>query len=92
MILQAMSGGAEALLYSHQAAYRMMWKASDATPSQILEALGPRAAEVFVRGGDAVRFLLGVDTGRPIATMQPNEYEPPVPYTMHPDGTVTLDQ
>lgn len=91
-ILQTMTSGAESLLSAHQKAYRLLWESPDATPDSILEKLGKRAAEVFVRGGDTVRFLLGADTGRPVATMQPNEYQPPVPYTIHADGTVTIDQ
>lgn len=90
-ILQTMTMGAESLLSAHQKAYKLLWDSPDATPAMILEKLGARAAEAFVRGGDAVRFLLGADTGRPIAAMQPNEYEPPVAYTMHPDGTVTIN-
>lgn len=90
-IIQTMTQGAEALLAAHQRAYHMLWKSADATPARILEEMGKRAAEAFVRGGDTVGFLLGQHTGRPIAQMQASDYQPPVPYTIHEDGTVTLD-
>jgi hypothetical protein len=57
-----------------------------------LAKIGPRALELFQRGGDAVAFVLGAHSGRPIASMSPEEYTPPVPYTIHEDGTITINQ
>lgn len=90
-ILQRMSSAAADLLASHQEMYRRLWYSTDATPAEILAEIGTRGGEVFLRGGDVVGFLLGAGTGRPVASMETNEYTPPVAYTIHSDGTVTLD-
>jgi len=90
-ILQRMTTTAEMILQSHQWIFDRLWNSSDASPDAILAKIGTRGEELFERGGDTVRFLLGADTGRPIAVMQPSEYTPPIPYTVNPDGSVTLD-
>lgn len=90
-ILQRMTAAAADLLASHQEMYRRLWHSEDATPEEILQHIGTRGGELFIRGGDTVEFLLGVNTGRPIASMAPSEYAPPVPYTINSDGTVTLN-
>lgn len=90
-ILQRMASAAADLLGSHQEMYRRLWHSTDATPAEILAEIGTRGEEVFLRGGDVVGFLLGVGTGRPVATMSPAEYTPPGAYTIHSDGTVTLN-
>jgi hypothetical protein len=76
---------------SHQWCFERLWNSPDVTPQQILAKLGPAALDIFQRGGDAVAFILGATTGRPIASMEPEEYTPPVPYTANPDGTITIN-
>jgi hypothetical protein len=90
-ILQRMTQAGVDFVSSQQWCFDRLWKSPDATPQEILAKIGPRAIELFQRGGDAVAFVLGVHTGRPIASMEPSEYTPPVPYTVHPDGTITLN-
>jgi len=89
-ILQRMTQAGVDFVSSQQWCFDRLWKSPDATPQEILAKIGPRALELFQRGGDAVAFVLGATTGRPIASMEPSEYTPPVPYTVHPDGTITL--
>lgn len=90
-ILQRMTTTAEMILQSHQWIFQRLWDSSDATPDEILLKIGTRGQELFERGGDIVRFLLGADTGRPVASMQPDEYVPPLPYTVNQDGSITLN-
>lgn len=89
-ILERMHALAQDCLAGHQECFNALWNNHTATPAEILEALGSNAVSVFSRGYDLVRFLLGADTGHPIASMEASEYTPPVAYTPHPDGTVTL--
>ena len=90
-ILQRMTQAGIDFVTSQQWCFDRLWKSPDATPQEILAKIGPRALELFQRGGDAVAFVLGATTGRPIASMEPSEYTPPVPYTINPDGTITLN-
>ena len=89
-ILQRMTQAGEDFVNAQQWCFERLWKSPDATPQQILAKIGPRALEVFQRGGDAITFILGVHSGRPIASMEPDEYTPPSAYTVHGDGTITL--
>lgn len=77
---------------AHQWCFERLWHSTDAPPAQILAKLGPLALDIFLRGGDAVAFILGATTGRPIASMEPEEYTPPIAYTVHNDGSITLNQ
>jgi hypothetical protein len=90
-ILQRMTQAGVDFVNSQQWCFDRLWKSTDATPEQILAKIGPRALELFQRGGDAVAFVLGAHNGRPIASMSPEEYTPPVPYTVHGDGTITIN-
>jgi len=90
-ILQRMTQAGVDFVSSQQWCFDRLWKSPDATPQEILAKVGPRALELFQRGGDAVAFVLGATTGRPIASMEPAEYTPPVAYTVHPDGTITIN-
>lgn len=90
-ILQRKADCAAYIVSSHQEIFGWLWFSDDATPSEILTELNTQAREVFVRGGDVVAFITGAHTGRPIAQMEPNEYQPPVPITIHTNGTVTVD-
>jgi len=89
-ILQRMTQAGIDFVTAQQWCFERLWRSPDATPQQILAKIGPRALEVFQRGGDAITFILGVHSGRPIATMTPDEYTPPLSYTVHGDGTITL--
>lgn len=89
-ILQRMTQAGVDFVNAQQWCFERLWKSPDATPQQILAKIGPRAVELFQRGGDAITFILGVHSGRPIATITPDEYTPPHAYTVHGDGTITL--
>jgi hypothetical protein len=90
-ILQRMTQAGVEFINAQQWCFDRLWKSPDATPQQILAKIGPRALEVFQRGGDAITFILGVHSGRPIASMTPDEYTPPLPYTVHQNGTITIN-
>jgi hypothetical protein len=91
-ILQRMTQAGVDFVNSQQWCFDRLWKSPDASAAQILAKIGPRAVELFLRGRDAVDFITGAHSGRPIASMEPSEYTPPVPYTAHPDGTITINQ
>lgn len=76
----------------HQSIFKELWHSRDATPQEILDEIGTNGESIFLRGYDLVQFLLGVHSGRPICIMQPNEFMPPVEYTVNPDKSVTLNQ
>ena len=90
-ILQRMTQAGVDFVNSHQWCFHRLWHSTDATPEQILAKIGTRALELFQRGGDGVAFALGVHNGRPIATMTPDEYTPPLAYTVHQNGTITIN-
>lgn len=90
-ILQRMTQAGIDFVESHQWCFQRLWNSPEVSPEEILAKIGSRALELFQRGGDGVAFVLGVHNGRPIATMAPEEYTPPRPYTVHQDGSITLD-
>lgn len=90
-ILDRMHAVAQECLSGHQECFNALWHNHTASPGAILEALGTQGGTVFSRGSDLVRFLLGADTGHPVASLTEAEYLPPLAYTPHPDGTVTLN-
>jgi hypothetical protein len=90
-ILQRMTSAAYDFVSAHQWIFQRLWHSDDATPEQILAIIGPRGLELFERGGDGVAFILGAHGGRPIAAIAPEDYTPPRAYTVHADGTITLN-
>jgi hypothetical protein len=63
-----------------------LWFSHDASPAEILAALGTEAGGIFDDSAALVGFLLG--TGR--VAMEPAEYQAPREFTRKDDGTVTL--
>lgn len=70
---------------AHFSAMAALWNNPDATPQEILAELGPKAAEVFQLSAALVQFLMTIDP-----TFVPQV--PPLPFTIHEDGTVTIDE
>lgn len=66
-------------------AFQRFWNGPVPT-ADLLAKLGTRAAASFQAHAAAVQFLLsqGVE-------LAPPDYTPPVAYTAHQDGTITLD-
>lgn len=77
------------LVTGHRWIFERLWKPEDTTTAEILAALGPRGEELFERGSDLIKFVLGAYNGRPIATMEPSEYAPPYPLSVV-GGVVSL--
>jgi len=84
-----MSCIAQEMSIAHQWIFYRLWNSPDATPEEILAAIGPRGEELFVRGGDLITFMLGGYNGRPVVAMLPEEYTPPRQFSIT-DGVVTL--
>lgn len=90
-ILQRKADCAAYIVSSHQEIFAWLYSSEGVPPADILAELGTNAREIFVRGADIVGFIIGQHTGRPIAQMEPHEYTPPIPITIHDDGTVTIN-
>ncbi len=65
-------------------AFRRIWH--EGRTAQRLAVMGTRARAAFEAHAAAVQFLLTVGVH-----LDPADYTPPVPYTVHADGTITLD-
>lgn len=72
--------------------FHKLWKPEAPLITQdILDALGPDAAQLFELGSVNVEMILRLYAGAEPPVITPDEYVPPKPYTIHEDGTVTLD-
>lgn len=79
----------------HRDAYDLLWKRQDATPAEILAALGPSATFLFQLSAENKRHLeaLAKLVGKTLTDFLPIEYQtPPVELLFHQDGTVTLKE
>ena len=83
-----MINGEAQLLRSFSALYQEMWQNTDGlTPQQVCDALGNKAASLFVVAGTMSNALYTIDpTGLGAMVSVPPGYTT----TLHPDGTVTL--
>jgi len=63
-------------------AFHLLWD----NPAETLAVMGTNAVAAFEQHARTVQYLLasGVE-------MKPSDYTPPVAYTAHEDGTITLD-
>ena len=67
------------------ASFREFWR-GDVPPAELLERLGTNAGKAFAAHRSAVTFL--VSNG---ITLEPEDYIPPLAYTVHEDGSITLN-
>jgi len=67
-------------------AFRILWTDNPELRAPILAVMGTNAVAAFEQHARTVQYLLasGVE-------MDPADYTPPVAYTAHEDGTITLD-
>lgn len=78
---------AVAIVEGQRRLFDRLWKSPDAKPEDILRELGTDASAFFTEGGLLVEFLMATKTVR----LSEADYAPPVAYTAHDDGTVTLN-
>lgn len=65
------------------AIFKQVWQNKDLTPQQIFDSFGTDAAQLFLIAGTIQQAM---NTIVPDSVTQ----APPSPYTIHPDGTVTV--
>jgi hypothetical protein len=65
--------------------FREFWH-GDVTPAELLQRLGTNAVKAFETHASAVAFLIANGV-----TLEPEDYMPPVAYTEHDDGSITLN-
>lgn len=66
--------------------FRELWYHPEVTAEEQLAVMGTNAVAAFTTHGRTVQFLL--ESGIEIAS---EDYTPPVGYTPHPDGTITVN-
>lgn len=76
------------LIRTTKETFKKVWKNSEATPQEILNEFGTNAAIIFNNYGAAVQFILTVDP----TALKPEDYTPPLKYTINTDGSVTIDK
>ncbi len=67
------------------ASFREFWR-GDVPPAELLQRLGTNAGKAFSAHRSAVTFLLSNGV-----TLDPEDYIPPLAYTAHEDGSITLN-
>lgn len=78
--------GLETLANKTKRAFDLMWRNDRATPAEMAEALGTNAAACFEAHAATVQFLLSRDP----SLLAPEDYTPPVDYTLNQDGSLTI--
>lgn len=67
------------------ASFREFWH-GPVPPAELLARLGTNAAKAFAAHSSAITFLLANEV-----SVHPDDYLPPLAYTIHDNGTVTLN-
>ncbi len=65
--------------------FREFWR-GDVPPAELLERLGTNAGKAFAAHKSAVAFLFANGV-----TLETADYMPPLTYTTHEDGSITLN-
>jgi hypothetical protein len=79
----------------HQRIFPLVWSSNDYTPAEFFEEAGTQAVKFMQIAGENVEHIaaLAAIDGKTLNDfLDPSEYTPPVPYTPHPDGTITINQ
>ena len=67
--------------------FATMWHNPEVSRAEMAAALGTNAASAFATHAATVAYLLGRDA----SLLSPEDYTPPQAYTLHEDGTLTLN-
>lgn len=89
--LKAIQARRDAVLHEYRkatiASFHDLWHNADGIPpAEMLERMGTSAVEAFAEHRATVQYLIA----RGLA-MEPADYTPPLAYTEHQDGTITLN-
>lgn len=77
----------------HRDSFNAFWHSKEATPQQICEQMGPRAALFFAIASANVQHIAAVAqiAGKTLGDfLKPEEYVPPKTVTINQDGTATI--
>lgn len=78
----------------HQRIFPKVWNSPDYTPAEFFAAAGNQAVKFMQIAGankDNIEALAIIDGQTLNDYLAPEEYTPPVAYTPHADGTITID-
>lgn len=78
----------------HQRTFRRAWLSLEYTPAEFFEAAGNQGVRFMQIGGASKNHLaaLAAIEGKTLDDyISSEEYDPPVPYTPNPDGTITIN-
>jgi hypothetical protein len=92
-IFQEVSYELQRRIALHQNLFQKVWHSTDYTPQQFFDECGAQGAKFLAIAGANVEHIasLAVIDGKTLNDfLDPSEYMPPVKYTPHPDGTITL--
>lgn len=77
----------------HRDSFNVFWHSAEATPQQICQQMGPKAAMFFAIASANVRHIAAVAqiAGKTLGDfLKPEEYVPPQTVTINQDGTATI--
>ena len=77
----------------HRDSFNAFWHSSEATPQQICQQMGPKAALFFAIASANVQHIAAVAqiAGKTLGDfLKPEEYVPPQTVTINEDGTATI--
>lgn len=67
--------------------WNMVWESQEFTPQQVFNEFGTDAVNLFIFGSAACTLVETVQPG----TLDPKYLSAALPYTINPDGTVTVN-
>ena len=77
----------------HRDSFNAFWHSTEATPQQICQQMGPKAALFFAIASANVQHIAAVAqiAGKTLGDfLRPEEYVPPQTVTINEDGTATI--
>lgn len=77
----------------HRDSFNAFWHSTEATPQQVCQQMGPKAALFFAIASANVQHIAAVAAiaGKTLDDfLQPSEYVPPQTVTINQDGTATI--
>lgn len=94
-LLRALDREIQRRISLHQQMFALVWRSEEATPDDIVAAMGTKAAAFFDFANENVAHIArgAALVGETLATyLRPEDYEPPRVATRNADGTVTLGE
>lgn len=83
----------EKLIGNFREAFGRIWHDSQVSPQEVFDQFGTSGAALFVAANATVTLIstVAASLGQTLDDyLKPEEYTPPLPYTINKDGTVTV--